>query len=307
MTVVYITVTRKLLRERYIMLASISIAHILFCIGVPPLVISHHVTDDVSVSRASEFLCCCVVCVASLTMSVTAVRRVLAISEKFRYKIGAFSFETKVKFIVIVWIISVVLSAPFLFFGCKRISPFSPIIYRCGTLVATDGNNKAKIGAEANATNNDLVNDSIACSDMKKGIIQNSESKCYIYSIVLALMIVFICSFVSMTLQMKCWFDITKRPNQKLWIKETMATKQHLVMLALFEICWTPLTIINLLQLNINLNCGLQYACKSLAMSSAVYNPIVYYFFNINMKQDIQKRLKNILRKDRYKSDTFHM
>ena len=92
-TVIYLTIKNDQLRDRYVLLASISTAHIVVCGFVFPLVIVHHVTSEVIISRVCEFLTCFVVNVASFTMSVIAVRRALALSERFRYKIGEFTYK----------------------------------------------------------------------------------------------------------------------------------------------------------------------------------------------------------------------
>ena len=288
-TVIYITIKNDKLRDRYVLLASISTAHIVLCGFVFLLVIVHHVTSEVIISRACEFMTSAVVNVASFTMSVIAVRRALALSETFCYKIGEFTYDGKLKTIVAIWICAFCVSTPFIFDACKNNSPFSVLLSSCGF----QGNNSVN-----NGNNTSLIMDA-AFSEEREGSSDKTEATyqptdgCYWYSLVLVISCVYIGGFVSMALHAKCWRDIAKRPNQKLWEKELMITKQHLVMLIVFLLCWSPILLLYFLEVN---EYGVLYAFQSLALSSVVYNPVTYYFLNQNMRNDIQKLL-NIVKK----------
>ena len=94
--VTYILLTRKYMRLKYIFTASISIAHVTFCCICIPIIICEIIYDH---STAGTVLCQVVVCLTfsatSLSMLSTAVRRSLAMSERYRY--ATFTYRGKVK------------------------------------------------------------------------------------------------------------------------------------------------------------------------------------------------------------------
>ena len=290
-TVIYITIKNDQLRDRYVLLASISTAHIVVCVFLFPLAIAHHVTSEVIISRVCEFLTCFVVNVASFTMSVIAVRRALALSENFRYKIGEFTYESKQKAIVAVWICAFCVSTPFIFDACKNNSPFSVLLTNCGVQWISEGNNSVNNGNDTSLISDTAFSEETEGSSDRTVVTYPPKNGCYWYSLVLVISCVYVGGLVSMILQAKCWRDIAKRPNQKLWEKELMITKQHLVMLIVFLLCWSPLILLHFLGVN---EYGVLYAFQSLALSSVVYNPVTYYFLNQNMRNDIQKLLNGV-------------
>ena len=289
--VLYLIFTRKLLRERYIMIASISGSHILFCILALPLSIVYRVTGYAGVARACETIICCCVGVTSFTMSVTAIRRAFALSEKFRYKIGMFSFKNKVKSIVVTWVIAIGVSIPFVFEDCVEKSPFSQIAHNCSGLVEdiVVNNNKVNITEQINFLYNETITNPF---DSNEGSDGQSTSQCFIYGIILALNHIYILPIVSFILQGYGWISIRKRPNQALWEKEIMLTKQHLLMASGFHLCWTPLTIVNLLGYGSTQDCDVVIASQLIALVFVIDNPVIYCIFNPNMKQEFMKWLK---------------
>ena len=287
-TVIYITIKNDRLRDRYVLLASISTAHIVVCVFLFPLVIAHHVTSEVVISRVCEFLTSVVVNVASFTMSVIAVRRALALSEKFRYKIGEFTYESRLKAIVAIWICAFCVSTPFIFDACKNSSPFSVLLGNCGFKGISEGNSSVNNGNDTSLISDAAFREDTEGSSDRTEMTYPPQSGCYWYSLILVIICVYVDGFLSMILHAKCWRDIAKRPNQKLWEKELMITKQHLVLLVVFLFCWSPLILLHFLEVN---EYGVLYAFQSLALSSVVYNPVTYYFLNQNMRNDIQKLL----------------
>ena len=207
--VVYLIYSRKILRERYIMNVSVSASHILFCVLVPPLVIDYHVTSNPTTSRAREFVVCCVVSVTSLTMAVLAARRALALSETFRYKLGEFTFKSKLIAKLIIWMSSIGIAVPLTVDACVALSPFSMITYRVSEIGANSGNNNKSFSC-TNRTGDDVL------------LRSSGDIPCHAYSVTIArLLIYFICS-ASLILTENGYRCITRRPNQKLWEKELM-------------------------------------------------------------------------------------
>ena len=280
--VVYLIYSRKLLRERYIMNASVSASHILFCVLMPPLVIVYHVTSNPTTSRACEFVVCCVVSVTSLTMAVIAARRALALSETFRYKLGEFTFKSKLLAKLIIWTSSIGIAVPLTLDACVALSPFSMITYRVSEIGANSGNN----------------NKSFCCTNRTVGDVllrSSGDIPCHAYSVTIATLLIYVICPASLILTGYGYRCITQRPNQKLWKKELMLSKQHLVMIIIFIVCWTPITIINLLRDKEGMSCGLQFAFQLVAMVTVLDSPVLYYIFNQHMKQEFKKWIKRVL------------
>lgn len=288
--VVFLVMTRKFLRERYVMNACIAISHIMYCTLTYQLLITHHVILDKHSARTCEFFVCCIVGVTSLTMAVTAVRRALALSEKFRYKLGEFSFRNKLTAITVIWIVSVIISIPFVFDVCAEQSPFSVLTDHCNlnntSLHQTIGSTEITEGTKVLR---------VICSSLRKENGLNLDNNtCYVYSSFLAISLLYFASFLSFLLQGYGYWCIRHRPNQKLWTKELMLTKQHLWMIIIFIVCLTPLTIINLLNSKINQSCSLKYSFQVLFAAFSICNPMIYYIYNQNMRQECIKWLKSV-------------
>ena len=289
---VYLISTRKVLRERYIMNASISAAHIVFCVLVLPLSILHHVTSDKPTLRVCEFFVCCIVSGTSLTMAITAARRALALSETFRYKLGEFRLRNKLMVILFTWIASTGLATPLVVDACAQMSPFSMITYQCNNLTSGSKMTPVDIG--------NTNNESVECANGgRRDVVLRLlyEEPCYAYSLTIAMLLIYMACPVSLILQGYGYRCIKRRPNQKLWEKELMLTKQHLLMIITFLACWTPLTIINLLKTREDRLCGLRYAFQSVAIVFVLANPILYFIFNQNMKHEFKKWRKDIISK----------
>ena len=282
--VVYLIYSRKLLRERYIMNASVSASHILFCFLVPPLVIVYHVTSNPTTSRACEFVVCCVVSVTSLTMAVIAARRALALSETFRYKLGEFTFKSKLIAKLIIWTSSIVMAVPLTLDACVTLSPFTMISYRIiSDIEANSGSDINKSASCTNRTGSDVM------------LRSSGGIPCHAYSVTIATLLIYVICPASLILTGYGYRCITRRPNQKLWEKELMLSKQHLVMIIVFLVCWTPITIINLLSDKEGVPCGLQFAFQQVAMVTVLDSPALYYIFNQHMKQELKKWIKRVL------------
>ena len=284
--VVYLIYSRKLLRERYIMNASVSASHILFCFLVPPLLIVYQLTSTPTTSRACEFVVCCVVSVTSLTMAVLAARRALALSETFRYKLGEFTFKSKLIAKLIIWMSSIGIAVPLTLDACVALSPFSMITYR----------------VSENGANSGINNNSFFCTNRTGGDVllrSSGDIPCHAYSVTISTLLIYVICPASLILTGYGYRCITQRPNQKLWKKELMLSKQHLVMIIIFLVCWTPITIINLLSDKEGVPCGLQFAFQLVAIVTVLDSPVLYYIFNQHMKQEFKKWLKFVLSKVR--------
>ncbi len=111
-TLIYLIFTRKFMRVKYIFTASISIAHVMMCVAAFPLVIVVNVTHDVTVSSACHVIVSYTVGVVSYSMLATAIRRCLALSERFRH--ANFTYRGKVKNIAFIWVFSLAVSLPYI-------------------------------------------------------------------------------------------------------------------------------------------------------------------------------------------------
>ena len=272
--------------------ASTSASHIIFCLLVPPLATVHHVTSNTPTSHACEFIVCCVVSVTSLTMAVIAARRALALSETFRYKLGKFTLKSKLVAKLIIWITSIGIASPLTLDACLEISPFSMITYR--------SNDLAVEFKTTQLSNDGSKNESVACTNGRGGEVvfrSSREEPCYAYSVTIATLLIYLVCPVSLLLQGYGYRCIKQRPNQKLWEKELLLTKQHLIMTSIFCVCWTPITVLNLSTTGEYTLCGLRYAFQFIAMICALDNPVLYYIFNQNKKQEFKKWLKYVLSK----------
>ena len=272
--VVYLIYSRKLLRERYIMNASVSASHILFCVLVPPLVIVYQLTSHPTTSRVCEFVVCCVVSETSLTMAVIAARRALALSETFRYKLGEFTFKSKLIAKVIIWMSSIGIAVPLTVDACVALSPFSMITYRVSEIGANSENN----------------NKSFSCTNRTVGGVllrSSGDIPCHAYSVTIATLLIYVIN------SYRIWLPV--HHTIKNFGKKLMLSKQHFVMIIIFLVCWTPITTINLLSDKEGVPCGLQFAFQHVAMVTVLDSPVLYYIFNQYMKQELKKWMKRTL------------
>ena len=284
--VVYLIYSRKLLRERYIMNVSVSASHIHFCVLMPKLVIVYYLTSNPTTSRACEFVACCVVSVTSLTMAVIAARRALALSEIFRYKLGEFTFKSKLIAKLIIRTSSIVMAVPLTLDACIALSPFSVISYRISDIGANSGSD---------------INKSVSCTNKTGSNVMlrsSGDIPCHAYSITIATLLIYVICPSSLILTGYGYRCITKRPNQKLWEKERMLSKQHLGMIIIFLVSWTPITITyKLLSDKEGVSCGLQFAFQLVAMVTVLDSPVPCCIFNQHMKQELEKWVKRVLSK----------
>ena len=301
----YILFTRKYMRLKYIFTASISIAHVTFCCVCIPIIIYEIIYVH---STVGTILCQVVVCLTfsatSLSMLSTAVRRALALSEGFRH--ATFTYRGKVKNIFVIWLFSLLTALPYICTEQGDSSPFD----------LTEQNELNKHYHNTQSDGSDHVNDSIDFSALCHPVSNKTQpTNCtlgdeqvdtkistgnciidiYLYTTCLTGILLFLSVLVSLVLQTITMKAIKKRPNQIHWLKEIRITKQHIVMLILFTICWAPLCIVCFLTRKSRLSAWLLTVSNMLAASSVIYNPFLYYILNAHIRRELKLWTRNLM------------
>ena len=303
--VTYILFTRKYMRLKYIFTASISIAHVTFCCICIPIIICVIIYDH---STAGTVLCQVVVCLTfsatSLSMLSTAVRRSLAMSERYRY--ATFTYRGKVKNIVAIWLFSLLISLPYICTKHHDLSPF-------------DFTNTNDVDKHENGTQSDnsvhrrnyseihplvypLFDLTKRTNSTLNGYGSDTDantSPCFIdmnlYTTSICAALLFISVLISLVLQSLTMKAIKNRPNQIHWIKEIQITKQHILMLIIFLICWAPLCIVCIVMRKQCLMEWLLTVFKILAASNVIYNPFLYYFLNAHIRHELELWIRTMM------------
>ena len=100
--------------------------------------------------------------------------------------------------------------------------------------------------------------------------------------------VLFLSVSVSLVLQTITMKDIIKMPFKAQWRKQKQIAKQHIVLLVIFLICWLPLCIVSIMVRKPDLPNELLAAFNMLTVSSVVYNPFIYYTFNIKIRREVK-------------------
>ena len=330
--VTYLIFTRKYMRVKYIFTVSIAIAHMLFCVVCIPLILIgasgcfRASTSDIA--RACQVILVLVVSVTSLSMLATAIRRSLALSERYRY--ANFTYRGKVKNIIGIWIVSIAICLPFICIEEDYISPFDLTEYSRRNSRNENFARDAMNYSEYNRTvlaplrleQQKLSELSFCCSDRngvlntrelnvsasynysyEKGTIESSilkEAYCFVdmfmYSTCMAVVVIATAVLVSLILQATTLYNIKRRPNQIHWKKETRITKQHLLMLIVLFTCWVPLFVVTI---------GIRTASchvtdlqlnmlDLLAASFVTYNPVLYYLLNAHFRREMKLWFRSV-------------
>lgn len=302
----YLLFTRKFMRIKYIFTASIAISHILFCLTVIPLVIFLQLTHDVDI-RSALISCNVIVClcvgVTSHSMLGIAIRRCLAISERFRH--ANFTYRGKIKNIVAIWVTCVVISAPYIASDSSK-NAFDIFTTRCRRQkytydIKNDVNRNASINNRTYdvilyRTNGNWTFNSNITQPVRSA--QHTENDGFwIYDCVLLFMNVVIPCIAALVLQSVTYFGLKRRPNQVHWIKEIMITQQHIVMATVFLVCWTPLMVANLIQRNSDVSELVYQVLQPFAVSSLAHFPLIYYFFNAHINREFNLLVRNIVQR----------
>ena len=302
----YLLFTRKFMRVKYIFTASISIAHILFCVTCLPLILSSLVYNDGTsgkdAARACQVFVCLVFSVTSLSMLSTAIRRSLAISERFRY--ANFTYRQKVKNVVGLWIFSVIISLPYICILKIAKSPFDLSEFnnqqlRYAYTFASDGNISASTPVIQYLNLNRSVCSNCTVYKNQDFATNYSTEYCFmnmsIYTTIISLLTLAISVTLALIFQTITLYGLKKRPNQIHWLKEIMITKQHIIMLAIFMTCWAPLTVVVLVTNDSLLTIWQKGMLKVLAASFVMYNPVLYFFLNAHVKRELQVWIGNVI------------
>ena len=298
--ITYLLFTRKFMRLKYIFTATISIAHITFCCICIPVIVYGFINVN---ATAGTGLCQAIVCltfsVTLLSMLATAIRRALAMSERFRY--ANFTYRGEVKNIFAIWLFSLLLSLPYICIKQRDTSPFDltelnerekhnhkPDQRRNSSDFAEICYSMPNISSGANCT---LGGDQIDTDTPTTNCVIDM----YLYSTCVAALLLFASVLVSLVLQTITMIGIKKRPNQMHWLKEIRITKQHIIMLIIFLICWVPLCIVSLVLRKVMLPKWLLTVLNVLAASSVIYNPYLYYLLNAHIRRELKLWLRHLL------------
>ena len=100
---------------------------------------------------------------------------------------------------------------------------------------------------------------------------------------------------ISLVLQSLTMKAIKLRPNQLHWIKEIQITKQHILMLTIFLICWAPLCIVCNVMRKQCLTEWLLTVFNILAASNVIYNPFLYYVLNSHIRHELELWIRNVI------------
>lgn len=304
----YLIFTRKYMRIKYIFTASISISHIIICAVVIPLAISVHLTHNVDLNIlkvACHVTTCFCVGVTSHSMLATAIRRRLAISERFRS--ANFTYRGKVKNIVFIWTFALATSLPYIFnVDTKNMFSLVP----CGNEIFENktqhvsGLSKETI-IVMNTTYNDVISDigtyivqrepNITGRALSTTASISTYTGFWIYNIVLLFVQMLIPCIASLILQSVTLFGLQRRPNQSHWVKEIMITKQHICVAAVFLLCWTPLMVANVVAEHTTIPDLLFQILQPFSLSSIIYFPIIYYILNAHIKREFIMLVQNIV------------
>ena len=302
--VTYILFTRKYMRLKYIFTASISIAHVIFCCICIPIINCEIIYDH---STASTVLCQVVVCLTfsatSLSMLSTAVRRSLAMSERYRY--ATFTYRGKVKNIVSIWLFSLLISLPFICTKHHDLSPFDftntndEDKHENGT--QSDNSGYQRNLSERHPLDYPLINITNKTNATLNGYGSDTDAptrSCIIdmnlYTTCMVVALLFISVLISLVLQSLTMKAIKLRPNQLHWIKDIHITKQHILMLIIFLICWSPLCIVFFVTRKQYFKEWLSTVFKILAASNVIYNPFFYYFLNAHIRHELDLWIRNM-------------
>lgn len=276
----YLIFTRKDLRERQIFIASISISHIMLCVGAIPLAISASFTEDIDsdvVRTACDVLTCFSVGVTSHSTFVVAIRRRMAICERFRHI--NFTFKGKVENVICIWIVSLALSMPY--------------IANQHTINVFDISSRRKINLDEFSdkmnTSSPLHNTTygVKTETLSKDSIDSQYSVAFLaYNIILFFLNMLVPSVSSICLQTATLFGLKRRPNQANWVKEITVTKQYIAMSSTFLICWFPLMIANLVGKKSGVPEVAHQIFRPLALSVLISCPVIYYCLNPYLKRE---------------------
>ena len=298
--VTYLIFTRKFMRVKYIFTASIAIAHMLFCVVCIPLILlglSRFVRPSSNdIARACQVIVFFIVSVTSMSMLATAVRRSLALSERYRY--ANFTYRGKVKNIIGIWIVSLAISLPFICIEDEHMSLFDLTEYKSRHLELY--NSKDATPLSYHIWLNESSNVSISNGNESTTVIKDNPKYCFmnmfIYSVIISSIIIIIHVFISFTLQSITLCGIKKRPNQVHWLKEIMITKQHLTMLVIFFLCWAPLSvvIVTIRTASYHVTDWFLKLLELLAASFVMYNPVLYYFLNAHIRRELKMWLRSV-------------
>ena len=303
--VTYILFTRKYMRLKYIFTASISIAHVTFCCICIPIIIYEIIYDH---STAGTVLCQVVVCLTfsatSLSMLSTAVRRSLAMSERYRY--ATFTYRGKVKNIVAIWLFSLLISLPYICTKHDDLSPFDITntneMDKLENDTQSDNSGYQRNLSERHPLDYPLINITNKTNATLNGYGSDTDAptrSCIIdmnlYTTCMVVALLFISVLISLVLQTLTMKAIKRRPNQVHWIKEIQITKQHILMLTIFLICWAPLCIVCNVMRKQCLTEWLLTVFNILAASNVIYNPFLYYVLNSHIRHELELWIRNVI------------
>ena len=294
------------MRLKYIFTASISIALVTFCCICIPIIIYEiiyvHSTVGTGLCQVVVYL---TFSATSLSMLSKAVRRALAMSEGFWQ--ATFTYRGEVRNIFAIWLFSLFTALPYMCTDRQGdVSPFD----------LTERNELNKQHHNTRFDGSDHLNDSIDFSALCHPVsnitqptnctlgdeqvgTKISTGNCiidiYLYTTCLTGILLFLSVVVSLVLQTITMKAIKKRPNQIHWLKEIKITKQHIVMLILFIICWAPLCIVCFVMRKPRLPACLFTVFNMLAASSVIYNPFLYYILNAHIRRELKLWLRNLM------------
>lgn len=298
----YLLFTRKYMRIKYIFTASISISHIIFCLIVIPLAIFILVTNnellDVQTLACDVITCFCIG-VTSQSMFTTAIRRCLAISERFRH--ANFTYRGKVKNFAFIWAFALASSMPYIFKD-NRIDVFSKFTNRPNispaqnsynettSVVATDNKNPGNTSYILRNSNPNSTESTTSDTSVIEGF--------FIYNMVLLFVQMIIPCVAALVLQTVTLFGLKRRPNQIHWVKEIRITKQHICMAAVFLVCWFPLMLTNVIASHTSVPDHVFHFLQPIAVSSLIYFPIIYYALNDHIKREFLLLIQNVINRE---------
>lgn len=287
----YLLFTRKYMRIKYIFTASISISHIMISVVVLPLAISVLITnklmDDAQSVTCDVMICFCVG-VTSYSMIATAIRRCLAISERFRH--ANFTYRGKVKNIVFIWVFALVTSVPYIFKE-DDIVVFSFV---------SNGNINSSAVYDENSVSSNTSYTLLVQPNVTESTAYNSDSNTsvtqafYIYNVVLFFLQMIIPCTTSLVLQFFTLLGLKRRPNQIHWVKEIKITKQHIYMAAIFLLCWLPLMLINIIAAHTLVPGTVFHILQPFAVSSIMFFPVIYYALNAHIRREFLLLIQNL-------------
>ncbi|KAL4217057.1 hypothetical protein ACF0H5_023513 [Mactra antiquata] len=301
----YLLFTRDFMKSKYIFTASISIAHIVFCVLAIPLAIIFYVTNDDTINKICDIIVCLCISATTHSMLGTSVRRSLAISERFRH--ANFTYRGKVKHIACLWIASLVLAVPYSFNkNDSCLTSIFPVeqMYLLHTSAAngtttTHGETIINNSASSNTSSMskqmftigqyDISKNSTFTVDNESKILNHDSTGFFIYDIILFFIIMILPIVIALILYFITLRGIKNRPNQNHWVKEIMITKQHIAVATIFFVCWFPAMLVNILGQRIEIKETVYRVLHQIGVSSILYFPLVYYKLNAHIRREFDQ------------------